>query len=114
MPLVFPERSGGAILYRDCSDLPVSREQGAEAIPVSTIDGALQGVDVDMLAHPCGPRRVVWMMEAVEQLEHQTRVLDSQLFDAETALKLGKAGSVPGYQALRSVNFFLSGPSPFT
>jgi len=77
---------------------------------VSTINITLQGVKIDKLAYPGSPRGVFRMVKTVEQLEHQARVLDRKLLDAEPALKLGEAGFVPGNQALCAANISLPRP----
>ena len=51
-PTIFPEGCGCAVLHRDAGQLAVSRQEGAQRVPVSAFDIPAQSVHINVLACP--------------------------------------------------------------
>ena len=49
-PSIFPEGCGCAVLHRDAGQLAVSRQEGAQRVPVSAFDIPAQSVHINVLA----------------------------------------------------------------
>lgn len=86
MPAVSPEIGRGPVADGNAGDEPERRQKLAEAVPMATLDLALQGEQVHPAVCPGGKARVV---QAMQKLEEQTCVVHAELTHAEAALVLG-------------------------
>jgi len=86
MPAVSPEIGRGPVADGNAGDEPERRQKLAEAVPMATLDLALQGEQVHPAVCPGGKAGVV---QAMQKLEEQTCVVHAELTHAEAALVLG-------------------------
>jgi len=86
MPAVSPEIGRGPVADGNAGDEPERQQKLAEAVPMATLDLALQGEQVHPAVCPGGKAGVV---QAMQKLEEQTCVVHAELTHAEAALVLG-------------------------